>query len=489
MASPFKFCQLLTVVAFVLLVSSGALAAVRTTTPAGGAVAHAARWDRAAATAARDDRPSASRSHIATWAYDDGCTGGQGASAALVRRWVTFAESNCGSAARKAVADCHHRGVTYCTAVQYLDANWIYAQGSVPVARSARENWWLHQPGYTDAAHRLTSPAYGGGHLLNESDPAVDAWFRRYVRRRFNRYDALMMDDASGSLSDELWGTGFETSQEIRNSRALQVSHDRLAAAISHRNGTAFLQIDNALSSNDNLATPFPMLNSSPGVRGLIAEGAPESDGTLTGYYSTLLDEMAYVDHTANDFVVLLSYDQSGAPQSRFVQAATILLGYSSGHTVSWSDLETDSRDLAVWPEEGIVPADPVQTMSAPGGADCLAGQGIVCSSGGHNSLQVAPGVYRREFGECYDQGAAVRGLRLDRQHDRDACDGQGQLADPVLRPPGHAERRRRPVRRQRQPDRRPVHARRYHGPRVRRAAPRPLTVRPRALRDRSTCE
>ena len=139
----------------------------------------------------------------------------------------------------------------------------------------------------------------------------------------------------------------------------------------------------------------------------MIAEGAPESDGTLTGYYSTLLDEMAYVDHTANDFVVLLSYDQSGAPQSRFVQAATILLGYSSGHTVSWSDLETDSRDLAVWPEEGIVPADPVQTMSAPGGADCLAGQGIVCSSGGHNSLQVAPGVYRREFGECYDQGAA----------------------------------------------------------------------------------
>ena len=407
MASLFRFCQILAVVLLVLLVSSRALAAVRTTTPAGGAAAHAAPRTRAAAITAGDPRLIASRSHIETWAYADGCRGGRGASAGLVRRWVTFAESNCGSGARRVLIDCHHRGLTFCIAVQYLDASWIYAQGSVPVARSARENWWLHQPGYSNAAHRLTIPAYGGGHVLNQADPAVDSWFRRYTQRNFNGYDALMMDDSSGSLSDELWGTGFATSEEITTSRALQASHERLAAALTHTNGAPFLQIDNALSPNDNLATPFGMLNGSPGVRGLIAEGAPESDGVLTGYYSTLLDEMAYVDHTADDFVVLLSSDPSGAQQSRFVQAATVLLGYSAGHTVSWSDLESDSGDLAVWPEEGIVPDEPVQTMGVPGGGGCLAGVGVVCSSGGHNSLQVAPGVYRREFRECYERGSA----------------------------------------------------------------------------------
>ena len=34
-----------------------------------------------------------------------------------------------------------------------------------------------------------------------------------------------------------------------------------------------------------------------------------------------------------------------------------------------------------------------------------LAGNGNVCSTGGHNDIQVAPGVYRREFGTCYDKG------------------------------------------------------------------------------------
>ena len=51
------------------------------------------------------------------------------------------------------------------------------------------------------------------------------------------------------------------------------------------------------------------------------------------------------------------------------------------------------------------MPTDPVQSMAAPSGAHCLDGTGIVCPSGGHNDLEVAPGVYRREFGACYNQG------------------------------------------------------------------------------------
>jgi hypothetical protein len=347
--------------------------------------------------------------HIETWAYDDGCNGGTGASASLVRQWLTYAESNCGPQATKALSDCHANGVKYCTAVEYLDTNKIYSQGSVPIAQDAQENWYLHAPGYTDAAHRLSLPGSNAGKLLNPANPAVQSWFRNYVQSNYNDYDALMMDDTSPSLSAELYGTGYSSSQEITSDSQLQQAHDQLAAALRHADGTPFAQINNGISDNPYLATPWSMLNSAVG--GLVSEGAPESDGTMPASsweYTTMLDEMAYVDHTANDYMVLLSYDQNGSDSSRRVQAASVLLGYSPGHIVSWSDLEQNSNNLAVWPEEGLYPTNPVQTMSEPSGAGCLQGTGDQCTSGGHNDLEVAPGVYRREFNDCYNQGTAI---------------------------------------------------------------------------------
>jgi hypothetical protein len=343
--------------------------------------------------------------HIATWAYDDGCNGGTGASAPLVRQWVTYAESNCGPTATKALSDCHASGVTYCTALAYLDANRIYS-GSVPIAHSSKESWWLHQPGFSNHAHRLTTTSYGGGNFLNQTNPAVRAWFHSYVQTNLNSYDGLMMDDSNASLLSGLWGSGSSTSQEIKTNAALQTGHEEMANALTHTDGSKFLQVDNGLNVNPYLPTSFQLLNHPSTVDGLIAEGAPEDNGALVGYYSTLLDDMAYADHTSNDFIALLSYDPSGALQSRRVQAASVLLGYSPGHTVSWSDLEQSSSSLAIFPEEGIVPTNPVQSMSEPGGAGCLAGTGAVCSTGGHNDLQVAKGVYRREFSHCYNRGA-----------------------------------------------------------------------------------
>ena len=79
-----------------------------------------------------------------------------------------------------------------------------------------------------------------------------------------------------------------------------------------------------------------------------------------------------------------------------------MLLGFKPEQVVDWADLESGSPRLAVWPEEGIYPIDPVQSMRAPGGRGCLAGVGVVCSRGGHNSVEVAPGVYRRVFRACY---------------------------------------------------------------------------------------
>jgi hypothetical protein len=330
----------------------------------------------------------------------------------LVRQWVTYAESNCGPGGdAKALSDCHSGSAVFCNVIQYLDTNWIYVNGSPPLASfdaAASGSWFQHTPGSPTTP--ITSSAYGGGHLINQSNPAVQSFFQSYVRTNYNADDGLMMDDQSASLSSQLYDSpcGCASSHEVRSDAALQSAHGAMSAAMKHSSGQRFTQIDNTLPPNPYLPQGLGMLDKSTGVDGLVAEGEPENDGTLDPYYSTLLDQIAQVDNTTSSFVVPLSYGQAGASsqqQSRRVQEATILLGYSPGHLVDWADLEQGSSDLAVWPEEGIYPTDPVQSMSAPGGSGCLAGTGEVCSTGGHNDVQVAPGVYRREFGACYDQG------------------------------------------------------------------------------------
>jgi hypothetical protein len=355
--------------------------------------------------------PTTTRAHIATWAIDDGCSGGSGAGQALVRQWVTFAESNCGPNATKAQGDCHVAGRTYCYVTQYMDTDWIYGDARVPVSRAAKPNWWLHEP----AGHRralIFGNQEGGGHLLNQTVPAVREWFRSYVRRFYNEDDALLMDDQSPSLPEELYYSTCHcrTTLEIHSNAILRSAHNRMSAALTHRDGARFLQADNTLAPNPFLPQGLNMLDRGAGVDGLIAEGEPEEFGTLDPYYSTLLDQIAYVINRSKAFVVPMSHGNAGAPsqpRSRLVQEATVLLGFSPGRMVDWADLEMGSTRLAVWPEEGIYPSGARESMHAPGGHGCLAGTGVVCSTGGHNDLEVAGGVYRREFRSCSEEGVA----------------------------------------------------------------------------------
>jgi hypothetical protein len=389
--------------------------------------------------------------HVATWAYDDWtardpCNGGgdgnQGAPASLVDRWVTYADSNCGpeSLTGKAIDDCTQHGKTYCTPVAYLEANWNYNQNSnsqlgscnVIAPTTEPESWWLHLPGTTKhdevASNRLSTTVNGGGNLLNQTTQAVQVWFQNFVRSCLPGYPALMMDDTGASRSSLMLKSvgSYGSSAEIQNDSRLVTEHQRMAAALTHAGGEPYLQIDNGLSANNHLAMPFALLNHPSSVRGLIAENAPLDNGVVTpdshgdpdaDYFATLLDELAYVDNAAadhlngDDFIVLLSEDPSGSQAARLLQQATVMLGYHDSQVVDWANLETTSPDLAVWPEEGIVPTDPVQSMGPPGNAahqsGCLAGDGAVCTRGGHLDLQVTamPGVYVREFRDCYQRG------------------------------------------------------------------------------------
>jgi hypothetical protein len=347
--------------------------------------------------------------HVETWAFDDGCNGGTGASSALVRQWVTFAESDCGPGSRKARTDCHSGSKVYCDVLEYLDTDWDFSVASV-VASAASVSWWLHEPSPNQGA-RVFNNDFGGGYAVNQSNPAVRSFFQSYARSSYNSDDGLLMDWQSPSLSQELYDStcSCTTTSEIRSNQALRTAHQEMSAALTHNNGAPFMQVDNTLPSNPYLPQGLDMLNHSIGVDGWVVEGEPVDYGVFDPYYSTLLDQIAYVATRTTGFVVPMARAAAGAPyqqQSRRVAEATMLLGYSPGHLVDWANLETGSLDLAVWPEEGIYPTDPVQSMRAPGGRGCLAGTGNVCSSGGHNSLEVAPGVYRREFGACYDRGA-----------------------------------------------------------------------------------
>ncbi|MFZ0042461.1 MAG: hypothetical protein WAK93_14210, partial [Solirubrobacteraceae bacterium] len=95
-----------------------------------------------AAQAVTDAPPPLTTAHIPTWAYDDGCNGGAGAPGRLVRQWVTYAESNCGPTDTKARSDCHSGRRIACDVMQYLDTNWEYAEGSIPLTREASYGWW-----------------------------------------------------------------------------------------------------------------------------------------------------------------------------------------------------------------------------------------------------------------------------------------------------------------------------------------------------------
>jgi hypothetical protein len=389
-----------------LLLTGVALAVLVLTASAG-----ATRVSASGARAASVPKPPVTDQHIDTWAFDDGCNGGARASSALIHKWVSFAEQNCGPLASKALKDCHSGGQEYCYVIQYMDTDWVYGQADIPIRNSAPNSWWLHSS--TNRSTRVFGNQEGGGYLMNQTLPAVRAWWRRYVRTYYNHDDGLLMDDQSSSLSEELFYSTCKchSTYEIRSNTVLRDGHNAMSSELTHTNGAHFLQADNTLAPNPFLPQGLNMLDTSAGVDGLIGEGDPEQYGVLDPFYSTLLDQLAYVLTKTTGFVVPMSDGKAGArtqTRSRRVQEATVLLAFEPGRMVDWADLEIGNKRLAVWPEEGIYPAGhALQTMTAPGGRGCLHGYGVVCSSGGHNNLEVAPGVYRREFTSCDNQGAA----------------------------------------------------------------------------------
>jgi hypothetical protein len=318
------------------------------------------------------------------------------------------------------VDDCRaHPGT--CKSVFYFDPNKVYYSTKCPtidseVVSAASESWYVHQSGYTDAAHRVNGqhqqPCDGSTISIpvwatNDGVSGVQSWWRSDLQSNADAYDIMFMDDTQAKVNDQYyfnsgggclpWPSKCITTEEVPSDSDVIAGHASFVNSINHRNGQPMQFAFNSMHfDGQSVSVTMPLFSASPRFTIGVCEGCAVSFGTLTtSNYVRLLNTMAAINKTAGAFV-LCSTDSASSGSSmqileRLVTTGLIWLGYSEGHTVAWPDLEHSTSKLAVWPEDLIYPSGPVQTMSSSA-----------------DDIQVASGVWRREFTKCYQAGKFI---------------------------------------------------------------------------------
>jgi hypothetical protein len=359
--------------------------------------------------------PATGPYHIATWAYDEYGAPGSAASSLQVATYATYAETGLGNS--KALDDCKaHPGT--CKSVFYFDPSKVYYSTKCPtidsdVVSAASESWYVHQAGYSDSAHRvngLHQQSCGGSMIsipvwaTNDAVAGVQSWWRSELQNNADGFDVFLMDDTQAKVNDQYyfnsgggclpWPSTCYTTKEVPTDAAVIAGHASFVNSLNHRNGQPMEFAFNSMHfDGQSVSVTMPLFSASSRLAIGVCEGCAVSFGTLsTSNYVRLLNTMAATNKVAGTFV-LLSTDSASSGSSlqileRSVTTGLVWLGYSEGHTVAWPDLEHSTTKLAIWPEDLIYPAAPVQTMSS--GAD---------------DIQVASGVWRREFKTCYQAG------------------------------------------------------------------------------------
>lgn len=354
--------------------------------------------------------------HVPTWDRFGSSTATQ----AQVRAWVTFEESDANPPT--AANDCSSG--TFCQRIEYNDPNYIYTgcppldNSGVSIVTSSSENWWLHIPGSTTT--RIAGPGGCSASIQeNQNTVGLQSWWnnRNQTNTNVSGFQWIFEDDQS---LDQ-----FSATNEIANTGAAWAAeHTAFSNSQSFAGGAGVPQVDNTIpdcgNPNEAQGQGIGTVNLLTGnVKGLLAEGCPYASGQFAGnnvggFFPGLLDDIAWVDNNTTGFTGILSYgNASGNAAARRAQQATEMLGWDSTNLydgmMSWEDLEQDTSNLSAFPEQGIVPTGPLQSMAAPSGTcSFTSGAGTYCSTGGHNSLQpgAAPtGVFVREFHDCYNQG------------------------------------------------------------------------------------
>lgn len=361
-------------------------------------------------------------SHIPTWAFDEYFGQGVNATTAQVAQYVSYAEGGQGD--NKATVDCDSGATKNCSSVFYFDPNFLYASTTCPGAQAqavlsvAAESWFVHDSGYSDLAHRVQgnySQVCNGGYvsvpvyLMDDANPAVQSFFQSYIQSIGDGWDAYFMDDTSGRVLTQAYGPGggfcqnnppnhyCMATQEYPTDASVVAAHDAFANAMNHVSGSPMQFFFNGVGFSGSTVENLGILQGSNRFLGAICENCIVNNGTLRPtMYANVLTAMAQIDAIPGAAFVELNMSTAASGsvyehQQRVITTAVAWLGFSPGQTIVFPDLENNTSNLAVWPEDQIYPTQPVESM--------------VTSA---SDIQVAPGVYVREFAECYNAGVAI---------------------------------------------------------------------------------
>ncbi len=348
--------------------------------------------------------------HIATVASDDYTGEGAYATAAQVNQLATYTET-----AGKGLRDCHSV-LLGCKAIFYmrpfaLRDNRVTScimHPDADIVSAAKESWFVHDAGHSDASHRIYGYDRWGCKLwgMNPNAGGLQASWSNYLESSANQYDLYFVDMSPMDVRNATWfysGGGCTpwphvclTTQELPTDTAVTNAHINFVDAMYHTNGNPMRFLYQQAYPRYTLPLDVGAIQTTNRYFGVTCEGCladiPPAPPVSPQNYAPFLDEMAAVNRTGGEFVVLSkgTYPSGSANQilQRLVTTGVVWLAYSEGHTIVQPDLERNTHGLAIWPEDMIYPNDAIESM-VNGSAD----------------LEVAPGVYRREFNTCYRNG------------------------------------------------------------------------------------
>jgi hypothetical protein len=277
-------------------------------------------------------------------------------------------------------------------------------QPDASVIAAASEDWYLHIPGYTDAAHRVWGYDLGACKMyaMNPNSTSMQAWWLTYLRNSANNYDAFFVDQEPMDMKDATSfysgggcnGLYCTSTQEIGPDPAMETAHVNFVESLTYSNGNPMQFIYQQAYPTRTETLDLDALAATNRFMGLSCEGCLTNTSAIIvpANYKRYLDEMAAVVAAGKDFLVISDGDASPGSATeilqRLVTTGIAWLAYSGNHIIVQPNLERNTNNLAIWPEDLIYPSQPVQNMAA-----------------GASDLEVAPGVWRREFKTCFQMG------------------------------------------------------------------------------------
>lgn len=271
---------------------------------------------------------------------------------------------------------------------------------------NASEGWFLHLSGYKDSAHRVFGVGPTGCIFwaMNPNNADMQGWWRYWLRLKGDNFDLFFVDMSPMNLRNATWfssgggcvpwPTTCVSTQELPNDAAVVAAHVNFVNAMSYSNGSPMRFIYQQAYPPLTVADDLSALAATTRYVAVTCEGciANIASTVVPADYQPYLNEMAATNATPAAFYIIA--DGDAAPGSateilqRLVTTGVAWLAYSEGHTVVHPNLEENTNNLAIWPEDLIYPSGPIQTMRS-----------------GVTDLQVASGVWRREFTICYQKG------------------------------------------------------------------------------------